>query len=274
MQPVLSPRQKHRIKKELRTRYATTMMALGRRSLDVRRSNIQRVVFYPEFRLAYNRIGKSGNSSILLYLHDAMVGEQAADAANYNERKRVAMEAGTDLLTLSRSPKEMGRLGDYVFFTVVRNPWTRALSAFLDKVAKGDCHKYALAGGFGEDSAEGFTAFISFLASGGLHHDRHWWPQRDMLLLPPSRYDHICRLENLADELPQALKHTGLTLPPRDRLARPHSLEAGREGKITNASSRVKAYYTPATIEAVARLYAEDFSLGNYSTDPHSIGLA
>jgi hypothetical protein len=271
---VLTPRQKHLIKAELRSRYAGIALGVAKGCLQVRRRNIPRVVFYPQLQLAYNRIGKSGNSSVLLYLHDAMQEAELTHGSPYNERKRLAMEAGTDLLNVCRDRETMQGLRDYVFFTVVRNPWTRTLSAFLDKVARGDSEKYKQAGGFGNDSPEGFSRFIAFLTNGGLHHDRHWWPQSDMLLLPPARYDHICRLEQLAEELPKALAHTGLLLPQPEQLARPHQLEASREGKITNASQRVKSYYTPSTIQTVARLYAADFRLGQYSLDPRSIGLS
>ena len=161
----------------------------------------------------------------------------------------------------------------YSFFTVVRNPWTRTLSAFLDKIANGPPCKYGTVPGFGINSREGFEAFVSFLSKGGLHSNHHWKPQEDALLLPPSRFQSICRLENLADELPPALAAMGLTVPDPERLHQPHSIESRQDGKLTHASSRLATYYTSETVQTIAHLFNGDFELGGYSLDPRSIGL-
>ena len=62
-------------------------LRLATQTLDVRRRNISRVVFYPDIKLAYNRIGKSGNSSVVLYLSDALKGKQN-EISNYKESKK------------------------------------------------------------------------------------------------------------------------------------------------------------------------------------------
>ena len=250
------------------------MLALGRGTQDVRTSNIRRVVFYPEFKIAYNRIAKSGNSSVLLYLYDAMAGGIQGDGETYNACKREATAAGIDLFQLTRDWDRVLSLRKYVFFTVVRNPWSRTLSAFLDKVAKAESDKYAMAAGYGDDSVEGFVSFLRFLDNGGLHVNHHWRPQSALLLLPKERFDHVCRLEALADDLPRALAGTGLVLPHAGRLRRPHPIEASRAGKITQATERMRHYYTNEALDLVSRMYASDFRLGGYSDDPRSIGLA
>ena len=269
---MLTPRAKHIIKKEIRENYAATTLRLATKTLNVRRQNISRVVFYPSIRLAYNRIGKSGNSSVVLYLSDAMQGEKS-NAQSYKESKKDAIELGIDLIQLSTDWSKVLKLYQYSFFTVVRNPWTRTLSAFLDKIADGLDEKYALVDGFGENSASGFEAFVSFLEHGGLRYNHHWRPQNEILLLPASRFSHICRLEHLAHDLPLALKSTGLTLPPKERLQKPHRIESKQQGKVTNASSRLASYYSPQTAKTIYQLFQDDFELGLYSNDPRSVGL-
>ena len=269
---MLTPRVKHLIKKEIRDNYASTALGLATKTLNVRRRNISRVVFYPEIKLAYNRIGKSGNSSVVLYLSDALQGKQN-ETSGYKESKKDAIDLGVDLIQLSRDWKKMMRLHQYSFFTVVRNPWSRSLSAFLDKIADGLNEKYAFVDGFGDNSARGFEAFASFLAHGGLRSNHHWRPQNEILLLPASRFSHICRLEHLAHDLPLALQSTGLTLPPKERLQKPHRIESGQQGKVTNASSRLTSYYSPQTARTIYQLFQDDFELGRYSNDPRSVGL-
>ena len=96
---------------------------------------------------------------------------------------------------------------------------------------------------------------------------------RDALLLPPSQFQSICRLEHLSDELPRALSKTGLRLPSPERLQQPHQIESQQQSKLTQASSKLAHYYSQQTMHAVADLYSADFKLGNYSLDPTSIGL-
>lgn len=266
-------RVKHLAKKEGRELYALLNLAIAQKTTRIRRENISRVVFYPDYNIAFNRIGKSGNSSVIFYLREA-INPPKSRQETYKEGKRAAMKIGKSLIELSRHRGELSRLDKISFFTVVRNPWTRTLSAFLDKIANGPEEKYGSIPGFGKNSREGFAAFVSFLGDGGLHANHHWKPQKDVLLLPASHFRSICRLEHLASELPQALSATGLTLPTSDHLQQPHRIESDDPGKITNASSRLAKYYSPETLDAIANLYAGDFALGRYSCDPRSIGLS
>ena len=248
-------------------------LALGRKTLQIRRDNLDRVVFYPEHNIAFNRIAKSGNSSIILYLDEAINGPNNHQD-DYKQAKRRAMGTGKSLVEMSRSQKDRASLAEVSFFTVVRNPWTRTLSAFLDKIANGPQDKYGSIPGSGDNSKAGFEAFITFLESGGLHANHHWKPQNDALLLPASQFKSFSRLEHLSTELPNALAESGLTLPNSEQLQQPHRIESNQHSKLTQASSKLSRYYSLKTIQAVADLYTDDFKLGNYSLDPRSIGLS
>ena len=104
----------------------------------------------------------------------------------------------------------------------------------------------------------------------GSHHRR---PQNEILLHPPSRFSNICRLENLAEYLPLALKSTGLIFPAKERLRKRHSIELRQQGKVTNAANLLTSYYTPQTEHTIYRIFEDDFELGRYSNDPLSVGL-
>ena len=89
------------IKKEIRENYAAKTLRLATKMLNVRRQNISRVVFYPSIKLAYNRIGKSENSSVVLYLSDAIQGEKTMHKATERAKKMQLSSA----LTSSNCPR-------------------------------------------------------------------------------------------------------------------------------------------------------------------------
>ena len=270
--PLPFSRTRKRIRREVREQRALLALGWAQKTPNLKRENIDRVVFYTDHKIAFNRIAKSGNSSVILYLDEAIHGTNNY-SADYKLAKRSAMGTGKTLLEMSASSLDRASLREFSFFTVVRNPWTRTLSAFLDKIANGPHDKYGTIPGFGDNSKTGFEAFIAFLGNGGLHANHHWKPQNDALLLPASHFQTICRLEHLAEELPVALAQTGITLPSPDRLRQPHRIESNQHSKLTQAASKLLQYYSPSTIKAVADLYAADFNLGRYSTDPRSVGL-
>lgn len=181
------------IRRELREQRALLSLAIERKILKVKRDNLDRVVFYPEHNIAFNRIAKSGNSSVILYLDEAIRGP-SSHQNDYKQAKRSAMGTGKSLVEMSRTKQDRASLKKAAFFTVVRSPWTRTLSAFLDKIANGPQDKYDSIPGFGDNSKAGFEAFITFLESGGLHANHHWKPQNDALLLPASQFKSISGL--------------------------------------------------------------------------------
>ena len=186
-------RTQKRIRKAWQVQRALLSLAIERKTFKIRGDILDRVVFYPEHNIAFNRIAKSGNSSVILYLDEAIRGP-SSHQDDYKQAKRLAMRTGKSLIEMSRSKHDRSCLKNIALFTVVRNPWSRTLSAFLDKIANGPQDKYGHIPGFGDNSPTGFAAFISFLANGGLHENHHWKPQSDALLLPASQFQSICRL--------------------------------------------------------------------------------
>ena len=111
-----------------------------------------------------------------------------------------------------------------------------------------------------------FTSMMAF-------ENHQWQPQNEILLLPLSRLSNICKLEDLAEDLPLALKSTGLILPSKERLRKRHSIELSQQRKVTNAANRLTSYYTPQTERTIYRIFQDDFELGRYNKDPLSVGL-
>lgn len=226
------------------------------------------LILYPRAGLAYNRIKKSGNSSMLLYLRDAMSLAPSDLQQPYNRAKDDAIALGLSVRQVVKRPVDLMRLRSCFFFTVMRHPEARLLSAFLEKVGSGHSDRYSRAGGFGDASPEGFGRFVAYLESGGLYDDAHWWPQVDLLALPPEQFDGIYKLEELAQWLPQLLCRKGIRTEQLD-LSGPHRIERqfdvpGKPRKLKGAAGRVDVYFTPDLRARVRHLYGQDFSVGGY----------
>jgi hypothetical protein len=147
-------------------------------------------------------------------------------------------------------------------FTIVRNPYSRVLSGYLDQIArhrnKQAWGQFALRHGL-SDRIPTFREFLLLLAEtphGEMN--PHWRPQYCNVAPKLIPYDFIGAMENLAEDLPYALGRIF-----RDGLAQHDCV-----GHRTGASSKLREYYGPTEIELVQRIYEEDFSSLGYGMDP------
>ncbi len=211
---------------------------------------INRIVVFPELGFAYNRIKKNANTSTVILLRELQINSiETRNHAKWNAKR---------YFDLSR--EEWRRIGDMHLFIIIRDPYSRVLSAFLDKFRSDRYrHKY---GNF-ELTPEGFGAFLTWLEKGGLSRDAHWDLQTKLMMLPLEKYDTVIRFENYREELKNLLESRGLKLPP-DAL---RELYPSDRAKETKSSSKLVQFYTPERASIVQRLYAEDFSALGYATD-------
>lgn len=224
--------------------------------------NAKHCVIFPERRLLFNRIKKSANSSVVMYLHDFVHnGGQLSSASDYKTTKQTAVDITTSPFRLSAS--ELRFFDGFTCITVVRNPFTRLLSAYLHK-GRSVNEKYRGIPGLDAGSPSGFADFISFLEDGGIHADGHWWPQTDLLFLPVARYDYICKLERLDRELRAALEEIGIDVPASVDLGKPHPAESSADIKITSAAKSVDRFYSEDLFDRVYQLYKRDFTAFGY----------
>lgn len=229
---------------------ATLRFALLSRTLFFEPRNNPWAVVYPEAGLVYNRIKKSGSTSIRLFLNDAVSGKEGV----VPHRVIGPMELSAETLR---------NLRGFYIFTIFRNPYARCLSGFLEKMGsrkKG----YESFPGFGDPTPDGFRSFVDYLERGGLRANRHWWPQVDLLFWPPERFDHIGQLENLENEMRHVLGERGIALPDSLNLTAPHPVEQQRRAKVTRATSKVEAFFTHDLYDRVFSLYQRDFLVGGY----------
>ncbi|MCC6305038.1 MAG: sulfotransferase family 2 domain-containing protein [Rhodobacteraceae bacterium] len=207
----------------------------------------RRIAVFPGLGLAYNRVKKNANTTVVILLRELESG--------VIEDRDVAKDRARLLFDLA--PAELAR--PLAFLVVVRNPYSRVLSAFLNKFG---AERYRRRHGDFPRTREGFAAFVRWLEGGGLGRDAHWNLQTRLMLLPLARYDHVVRFEALREGLEAVLAAHGLALPA----GRLDALYPSDRDKQTSADARLGAFYDPATAARVARLYGEDFAALGYPT--------
>ncbi|WP_170764913.1 sulfotransferase family protein [Ruegeria lacuscaerulensis] len=174
----------------------------------------------------------------------------------------------------------------------VRNPYSRVLSAYLDKIDRINKNKnnansndffvsiYNDIINFRESSernsfaqkvldrfnhSEGrpidFLTFLQWIKANQSHswiaQDEHWAPQSDILRYPTIKIDFLGRFENLGKDAEIALRMMGADF------GFPSQNEIGF--KATRATSQLKEFYSDAHIELVNELYSSDFDAYGYS---------
>ena len=204
---------------------------------------------------------KAANTTIVAFLNDILDHKQC-DTIKELKTKLVKPEH----LTVS----QVKMLSSYYSFTFVRNPFDRVLSVYLEKFTKEQINrKYESLPGAGKASQAGFASFVSYLDSGGLYVNRHWWPQVDLLFQPAEDFSFIGKIENMVEDMKKLLIDNNIDPQLAAKLKRPHEKELEKgELRITNAKKRTSQFYTKKEVETVVRLYKRDFESFGYSVTP------
>lgn len=211
-------------------------------------SALRHVAVYPRLGIAYNRIKKNANSTTVVLLRELECGRV--------EHEQLAKR---NSLHLGKLPRP-GLVRGLRFMVIVRNPFTRVLSAFLNKFAK---PQYVERFRPFDLAPAGFASFVDWLADGGLEADPHWDLQTKLMLMPLDRYDDVIRFERYREELSGWLAARGIDV---DREPRASSFRACRAA-TSRADSRLHDFYTPAVRQRVVRLYHSDFAALGYAEE-------
>jgi hypothetical protein len=154
-------------------------------------------------------------------------------------------------------------------FAFVRNPYTRVLSAYLDKMVVNAYEKNRLAPKLGLDPTQEITLldYLGALAVGDrLYGDIHWMPQ--VYLISPAHipYDLIGRFEHFREGLEAVARRVAPELE--------HSLDRLRgEDHRTGAAAHVRELVNDREARLIRTLYAADFDAFAYGRDPRFAAL-
>lgn len=197
----------------------------------------------------YNRIPKVANSTILNTLVSYSTARRGiqpnVDSKRFYQRPAFASAATAHAIKHK-----------YYKFVFVRNPFTRVLSAYLDKVIRQESPRYRKwALRKGQPQTPSFADFCRYLDDGGLYADAHWAPQVDCLLIPPSEFDFIGRFENLDEDLHKVLRRIFPDEQPVTHMAGPPRTFAG---------DKLNKHYSEREFSLIARLYSDDFRVFGY----------
>ncbi len=209
---------------------------------------LRSVVFYPNLGIAYSRIQKNANTTAVILLQELETGKLQDRSAAKKESRTIATLPWRSLL----------RAGRFNYFVIIRNPYSRLLSAFLDKFR---LDKFKAGYRVFDLTPQGFREFVGWLEDGNLSANSHWDLQSRRLLVPLAHYGHVVRFESLADDMRSFLASQSISLKP-DALS---ALYPSDQSKQTSASDLVREYYDAATARRVHALFRQDFDALGYS---------
>jgi hypothetical protein len=150
------------------------------------------------------------------------------------------------------------RSDDWFRFTFVRNPFSRILSCYLDKIVRHIPERNRLLPELGLDPATGVPSFKEFLNAIGNQpveqHDFHWALQSWLTRPETMHYHFIGRLERFEADFRHVCDAIGIS---PDMPAVRHS---------TNATEQLASFYGVEEIELVRTIYADDFARFDYDS--------
>lgn len=173
-----------------------------------------------------------------------------------------------DIASYDRQLENLSWIENATIFTVVRNPFDRLVSGYIDKIGrnsdKGVRNTFCARYGFKFDEDISFREFLEAISSDPFPHelDPHWRPQSINMILPYIVPNFICRLEHLATDFSDFLTEIG-----RGNLGVPGHLHKRTAGEIERVSRISKFFEDPGIREMARNLYRQDFQNFSYDSD-------
>lgn len=208
---------------------------------------VNRLCFFDKLGLVYNRVQKNANTTLVTILC-------SLNGLRYTHN----IQAKNWCWQSYKHYPSMGSISKKIL--IIRNPYSRVLSAFLEKFTYQRDKFVPLYGDF-QPTPDGFKKFIEYLHHSGIQTNSHWNLQQTQIVAPLKYYDYIIRFENLADELEKMLFELNLMNNKINLL----SLHPSDIGKKTNSDSKLKEFYTEDITKKVLNLYKQDFDFLSYS---------
>ena len=152
------------------------------------------------------------------------------------------------------------RSDEYFKFSFVRNPLSRTLSAYLDKIIRQREDYLPRQQKLGIDLSEHTPTFDEFVDIIYAQHlsemDVHWAPQTFLLGIENIRYDYLGRFEFFQASVEELIARTGHKIPP-------NTFKIGQTD-ATNATNLLARYYSKKSLKKVQDIFSDDFKYLGY----------
>lgn len=179
------------------------------------------------------------------------------------------------LVTTESLPKLLARnpsYKSYFKFTFVRNPWSRLVSCYLDKILNPKQKTIDLLLSKYSDLSPNisFEEFVDYLFKGIFGPDKradtHWLSQHMFFtdLMGNSLVNYIGKYENLANDFDAISKEIGLPTIKLPWLNTKNGWDPGNKATEKEDIFYYRTYYTDTTKNMVAKRYRKDIDLLNY----------
>jgi hypothetical protein len=147
----------------------------------------------------------------------------------------------------------------YLKFCFVRNPYSRALSCYLDKMVNNEWERVRLAPQLKLDpnTVPSFYEFLQAINNQeDINRDIHWATQRYILQPQKIKYSYIGRFESFKSDLAHVCNIINI------------KYENDIVGyNVTGADNKLVEYYDDKEIKLVQTIYKNDFKLFNYAQE-------
>ncbi|MCB1119917.1 MAG: sulfotransferase family 2 domain-containing protein [Verrucomicrobiae bacterium] len=157
--------------------------------------------------------------------------------------------------------KEIVFSDEYFNFSFVRNPYSRLLASYLDKICRNQPEKRSILKTLNRnhrrlDQEVTFFDFVKAIGQQSVHErDRHWLNQDTHNYIGRIDYDFVGHLERFDEDIVEVFSH----LKPGGE----EYLQSAA-GHATKASSKLSDYFTQEILEIANTIYGSDFDTFGY----------
>lgn len=225
---------------------------------ELRKGVWARIAVCPRHRFIYLRIPKAANSTITKTLA-ARVFPERRQEFEIDADAEIAKKSFERLPLICFSRQRI--LKRFFVFSFFRNPFTRVLSAYLDKIASAPKPVFqwtARSMGLESTSEMSFENFVTFLENDNLDANVHWAPQVRICPFPVEELHFAGKIEQLERDLAIVMEKIFGAGSYGDILMREHNRQ--------RASEKTASFYDESLIKRVGELYREDFDRLGYDS--------